>query len=123
MTAAPVTLTLLELSHFLSASLRACSLLPVVCSSAAAGLQPLAGSETRAHPSLTVQPASWVRSGDKHCWPLAKQWPGRSALLNRLNKRRGEKKSRLLVTISVTKCSGGNEILDYYFFKDCNCFH
>lgn len=67
MTAAPVTLTLPELTHFLSVSLCACSLLPVECSSAAAGLQPLAGSETRAHPGLTEQPASWVRSGDKHC--------------------------------------------------------
>jgi len=84
-TAAPITLTLFQLTHFPSVSLHAYSLLPVEFSFAlAAGLQPLAGSQTSAHPSLAEQRASdsgWARSGDKRCWPWAKQWTVRSVLL------------------------------------------
>lgn len=53
MTAAPIMLTLFKLTHFLSVSLYAYSLLPVEFSFAlAAGLQPLAGLERSAHPNL-----------------------------------------------------------------------
>lgn len=130
MSLAPITLTWFKLTHFLSVSLHAYSLLPVEFSLAhAAGLQPLAGSERSAHPSLAEQHMSnsgWAWSGDKLCWPLAKQWPVRSVLLNTQNKQ-GEEKNRFLVTITVTKCSGGNEILEKigwgFFLKECNCFH
>lgn len=61
MTAAPVALTLFELSHFLSVSSHACSVLPVEPSFAAAAggdLQPLTESKMSANPGTAEQPAS-----------------------------------------------------------------
>lgn len=60
MTAASIALTLFELSHFLSVSLHACSVLPVESSfaAAAAGLQPLTEAKMSANPRTAEQPAS-----------------------------------------------------------------